>query len=225
MTIDQLQRQLSDAVAEEFAPPTRVTAAQVYQAGLRRRRARRWFSVAVVTVTAAGVTGGATALAVQRAAESPAQIDAGSVPVGQGWSTCKELADEVWAVTVTALPGDARLLETELPPGQDSADCSTGGLFWAEIRYDEQKLRLGFEGGTGMTESACDPARRPARCERFPGGEIGHLGGSDEYGVLYQRDRGGVYFFLGLPDGGADHQLTTDQLAAAASRIGDKVFG
>jgi hypothetical protein len=225
MTIEQLQRQLSAAADDGAAPPTRVAVTEVYRIGLRRRRTRRWFSFAVVTVAVAGATGGLTAVFAAPAGWTGL---AGADPVAPAApepdapaGSCRAFATEVSAALESALPTGIRWERPELPPGADTADCGGGGLFWVSFTYDGERGRLGFEGGTGTAETdACDPDRRPVRCEQIDGGEIGHLDGADEYGVLLAH--GQAFFFLGFAGGGS-HPLTTEQLAAAARRIAERI--
>jgi hypothetical protein len=224
MTIEQLQRQLSAAADDGAAPPTRVTVTEVYRVGLRRRRTRRWFSFAVVTVAVAGATGGLTVAFAGPAGSAgtdpvaPAAPDP-AAPAGG----CRAFAAEVSAALESALPAEIRWERPDLPPAADAADCGGGGLFWVSFTYDGERGRLGFEGGTGTAQTdACDPARRPVRCEQIDGGEIGHLEGGDEYGVLLAH--GQTFFFLGFT-GGRGHPLTTEQLATAARRIAERTGG
>jgi hypothetical protein len=221
-----------------------VTVAEVYRAGVRRRRVRRWFSFAIVTVTAAGVTGGVTAIVGHQlisAPPSPGGIPDSTVPtpaptsgsgsppqespprVVAGARRCAQLADEVAASLRSVLP--VELGKPRLPEGQETADCGSGGLFWLSFTYRGEDRELGFEGGSGSADRGCDPGRRPVRCEQVDGGEVGHLANEGEYGVLLRRDRGGVVFFLGISGGGTDQPLSTDQLSAAAQRIATEVFG
>jgi hypothetical protein len=250
MTIEQIQRHLAVAAEDGPVPPTRVTVAEVYRAGVRRRRVRRWFSFAIVTVTAAGVTGGVTAIvghqlisappppggmpdstvptpAPTSGSGSPPQESSPQEPSPQVVASafrCAQLADEVAASLRSVLP-ELRWGKPRLPEGQETADCGSSGLFWLTFTYGGEDRELGFEGGSGFTDRGCDPERRPVRCEQFAGGEVGHLARGDEYGVLLRRDRGGVFFFLGISDGGTDQPLSTDQLSAAAQRIATDVFG
>lgn len=222
-TIEQLRRELTSAVEDGPAPPTRVTVTEVYRIGLRRRRTRRWFSFAVATVAVAGAAGGVAAAVSRAAGVDEVAPEAGAPAAGVAVpGDCRALADEVTASLESALPREIRWERPELPPEASGADCAGGGLFWVSFTYGDERGRLAFEGGTRAGPSdACDPDRRPVRCEPIDGGEVGHLDGVGEYGVLLAH--GGTFFFLGLADGGA-RPLTTDQLAAAARRIAREVF-
>jgi hypothetical protein len=224
MTIEQLQRQLAAAADDSTAPPTRVTVTDVYRIGLRRRRTRRWFSFAVVTVAVAGATGGLTAAFAGPAGPdpvAPAAPDIAPEPAAPAGS-CRAFATKVGTALESALPREIQWERPELPPDAEAADCGGGGLFWVSFTYDGEQGRLGFEGGTGMAGSdACAAARQPVRCEQFDGGKIGHLDG-DEYGVLLAH--GQTFFFLGFAGGGG-RPLTTDQLATAARRIAARIGG
>jgi hypothetical protein len=229
MTIEQIQRHLIEA-ADDPAPPTRVTVAAVYRAGLRRRRVRRWCSVAALGFTAVGVAGGATVVSTAPSAPSggsatlpryaPAHA-APSAPLPP--RSCRDLALAVAGATKSVLPDGIRWEAPELPPGEDGAECDTGGIVWLTFSYRGQQGRLGFEGGTGFDDRGCAPDRKPVRCEQIDGGEVGHLSDNGEYGVLLSRS--GVYFFLGLMDARPGKQpLTTDELSKAAQKVAEEVF-
>lgn len=226
MTIEQLQRQLATAADDGAAPPTQVTVTDVYRIGVRRRRTRRWFSFAVVTVAVAGATGGLTAAFAGPAGPdpvAPAAPDPAAPEPDAPAGSCRAFATEVSAALESGLPREIRWERPVLPPDAETVDCGGGGLFWVSFTYDGEQGRLGFEGGTGKADSdACDPARRPVRCEEIDGSEIGHLDGPDEYGVLLAH--GPTFFFLGFAGGGG-RPLTTDQLAAAARRIAARLGG
>jgi hypothetical protein len=229
MTIEELRRELSWVVDEATAPPSRVTATEVYRVGVRRRRARRWFSFAVVTVAVAGAAGGVTAVVDARAAQAPAvpggppdaSARAGeAAPAG----SCRALAEKVSASVEAALPTEIGWSAPRLPAGQEGASCGDGGLFWLSFTYRGQRAELGFEGGVRATGRACDPGRPVVDCEDFDGGQVGHLNGGEEYGVLLRRDRGGVFFFLGVVGPAGERPFTTYELSAAARRIAEEVY-
>jgi hypothetical protein len=229
MTIEQIQRHLMEA-AEESAPPTRVTVAAVYRAGLRRRRVRRWCSVAALGFTAVGVAGGAAVVNAAPSAPLGGPATASRNASAQVASpaplpprSCRTLAVAVASATRSALPQGIRWEAPELPSGAEYADCAGGGIVWLSFSYQGQHGRLGFEGGVGFDDRGCAPDRKPVRCEQIDGGEVGHLRGDAEYGVLLSR--AGVYFFLGLMDTRPGKQpLTTDELSTAAQRVDEEVF-
>jgi hypothetical protein len=234
MTIEQIQRHLAEAADDGPAPPTRVTVAEVYRAGMRRRRVRRWCSVAAVGVTAVGVAGGAAVVnaSVPAAPLSPGGSVSTARPTPTGRvvtaqppprpRTCRQLAAAVTTATESALPGGIRWGVPELPEDTENADCTNGGIVWLTFTYQGRERRLGFEGGDGFADRGCAPARKPVKCEQIAGGEVGHLAGNKEYGVLLSRSD--VYFFLGVVDAGPREPLTTDELSKAAQHIAVEVF-
>ncbi len=237
MSEQHIHHLLTDA-ANVTAPPTGVTAAMVYRAGVRRRRARQWLAGAALVTAVAVAAGGATVVSnrsgsvpwspgasgTQSAApRSPSPSPSpGSTTGTPTHRTCRQLAESVTAVLRTALPADLQWESPFLMEGGDAGSCDTGGLFWVRFTRAGKRYQLGFEGGSGQSLAGCDATRQPARCEEVPGGEIGHLANAQEYGVLYGANN--IYFFLGFSEPGTKQPLTTDQLSDAAKQIAHTVF-
>jgi hypothetical protein len=139
-----------------------------------------------------------------------------------------QFAESVMAVLRTSLPAD---LQWDVPTFVDDTvagsyvcdnDEGLGGIFWVRFTRAGKQHQLAFEGGSGTSDAGCDPTRQPARCEKIPGGEIGHLANAEEYAVLYGANN--ITFYLGMSEPGTNQPLTTDQLAAAAKEIAHTVF-
>lgn len=227
MTTEQLHHHLSAAADDDGAPPTRVTAADVYRSGMRRRTRTRWLTgaaaVATLVVAAAGV--GAVVTGPSDGAQVGGARVGGAPPQDftPADTKCRTIAATARDAAASVLPAEIRWAEPKFY--EDSAaemDCAAGGLFWIPFSYQGANWQVGFEGGTGMTGEGCDPARQPVKCQKIDGGEIGHMDSPAEYGALYSRD--GVFFFLGLQTGDdtplpAQKPLTTDELASAAEAV------
>ena len=247
MTIDQIQQQFAAAADDAFAPPARVSSAEVYRAGVRRRRMRWWVSGTAVAAVAVAIAGGAVAVTSPEAQQpastvGPQSTTAPAIPprppgptaappdpattasplVGV-YKSCLGLADAVTSVLTRELPAEITWSEPDVPADQAAESCAGGGIFWVTFTLQGQTRKLGFEGGPGATGRGCDPERQPVRCDQFPGGEVGHLDSPDEYAVVLSRDDG-LLFFLGIMDGGTTQPITTAQLAKAAQQIAADVF-
>jgi hypothetical protein len=233
-----IQRLMAEA-AQQPPPPMHATPEGLFRAGVRRRRRRHWLAGAATIAVVILAAGGASALVGHGGTGSaPADPDFGGAPSVTatptvlatrgatvepgGPGTCAQLAADVAGAAGAALP-DLRFSSPRLPQGAATADCATGGLFWFTVTRGGVAFELGFEGGSGVSgQQGCDSSRSLKRCDVIPGGEIGHIDGGGEFGVLFER--GDVYFYLGLSDPRTD-RLTTDELAEAATRIADVVFG
>lgn len=197
MTIEQLHQHLGAAVDDETAPPTRVTAEDVYRTGVRRRTRTRWLTGAAaataLVVAAVGVTtvvtgpsgGGSEVGGVTQQDFTPAD------------TKCRTVAETAREAAAATLPSEARWQEPSfLEDSVAETDCARGGFFFLPFVYEGMNWQLGFEGGTGINERGCEPDRQPVKCQEIDDGEIGHLNSPNEYGVLYSRN--GLLFFLGL---------------------------
>src|SRR5215211_3971840 len=189
MTIEQIQDHIASAADDTFAPASQVSGVEVYRAGLRRRRTRRWLSATVATAVAVVVAGGAAA--VVRTAE-PVPVSPGGPgadktsptpafrlvwpyggPPGPVARSCTEFATMVMKSIAGALPPEITWSGPELPEVPTGSSCESGGIFWVRFTLQGQSRRIGFEGGVEMSGTrGCDPARHPVRCDTFPGGEV-----------------------------------------------------
>jgi hypothetical protein len=223
VTTEQLHHHLSSAADDDTAPPTRVTAVDVYRSGLRRRTRRRWFTGAAAVATLAVATVGVTTVVTGPSGGGSQVGGVTQQDYTPADTKCRTVAATARDAAADTLPSDVTWGEPRFfADSAAEADCAGGGLFWIPFAHEGADWQLGFEGGTGMDDPGCDPSRQPVECQKIDGGEIGHLNSPDEYGVLYGRQ--GVFFFLGLS--AADDQplpdskpFTTDQLAETAQAI------